>query len=172
LISGPFSKFLESLPEELDHSRTASEIRDQGVYLICDKSDLSQAECVAMRSYFASKGFPLTLPSFQGDPEELRQLEAEQVLSHDITLIFFGNAPDIWAERKRSDTRKTLLAKPPEERPKRALYLAPPDAEGLKAQKYGPFLGASMPEIGKMSIVVLGGFGPFEAGRIEPLLNQ
>lgn len=160
-----FSEFLEALPEELEKSAPKEDVHDEGIYLICEKSDLQQPEYVALRSFLAQKGYPLTPCSFQGDPEDLRSLEEEQILSHDITLIYYGKAFDNWAIRKISDSRKVLLKKPAEERPKRALYLGPPDEEGLKLATYQPYLGREMPEIGKMSILVLGnakGFGPHD----------
>ena len=170
VITGEFSRLLECLPEELEKSQPQEVVREKAVYFICEKSDLADPECLKVRSHLAAHGLPLTLPSFQGQPEELRQLEAEQILSHDVTLIYYGSAPDSWAERKRSDTRKIMLAKAPPERPRRALYLGNPDAEGLKTEKYGPYLGSEMPEIGKMSIFVVDGLGPFDAGRLKAIL--
>lgn len=169
LVSAEFSEFLEGLPEELQKSAASPQIRDQGIYLICEKSDLSQPEYAELRSHLISQGYPLTLSSFQGDPIDLRELEEEQILSHDITLIYYGTAPDVWAERKRSNTRKVLLKKAPPERPRRALYLGPPDVDGLKVGKYGPFLGHEMPEMGNMSIYVLGGSGSFVPASLKPL---
>jgi hypothetical protein len=172
LVTGEFSRFVESLPEELEKSRSAPEVCDEGIYLICDKPDLVHLDCIKLRKYLAERGFPLTLPSFQGDPEARRVLEAEQILSHDVTMIYFGTAPDTWAEQKRSDSRKVLLAKPPDKRPKRAIYLAPPDEEGLKTEKYGPYVGSFMPEMGKMSILVVEGLKEFEAERLKPLWKE
>ena len=167
-----FSEFLETLPEELEKSADKEEVHDEGIYLICDKADLKQPEYVALRSFLIEKGYPLTPCSFQGDPDDLRLLEEEQILSHDITLIYYGKALDSWANRKISDSRKVLLKRSAEARPKRALYLGPPDEDGLKLGTYQPYLGREMPEIGKMSILVLGntrGFGP---GDLNPLWIQ
>jgi hypothetical protein len=164
-----FSEFLETLPEELEKSADNEDVHDEGIYLICDKSDLQQLEYVALRSFLIGKGYPLTPCSFQGDPDELRSLEEEQILSHDITLIYYGKALDSWANRKISDSRKVLLKKPSEERPKRALYVGPPDEFGLKLATYQPYFGREMPEIGKMSIIVLGNGTGFRPGDLNPL---
>ena len=164
-----FSEFLETLPEELEKSADKGEVRDEGIYLICDVADLRQPEYVALRSFLIGKHYPLTPCSFQGDPEELRSLEEEQILGHDITLIYYGKALDSWANRKISDSRKVLLKKPAGERPKRALYLGPPDEEGLKLGIYQPYLGREKPEIGKMSILVLGNAKDFVPGDLDPL---
>jgi hypothetical protein len=164
-----FSEFLETLPEELEKSADKEEVHDEGIYLICDKADLQQPEYVALRSFLIGKGYPLTPCSFQGDPDDLRSLEEEQILSHDITLIYYGKALDSWANRKISDSRKVLLKEPAEERPKRALYLGPPDEDGLKLATYEPYLGREMPEIAKMSILVLGNAKGFVPGDLNPL---
>ena len=99
LITGEFSRLLECLPEELHKVKPGQESREKAVYLICDKSDLADPECLRIRTHQTTEGLPLTLPSFQGNPDDLRQLELDQILSHDVTMIYYGTAPDSWAER-------------------------------------------------------------------------
>jgi hypothetical protein len=171
VILSDFSMFLESLPEELARFDQQSRHRDVGIYLICDKEDMHSDDFKRLRSYFLDAGTTLTPPPFEGKPSLLREIEIEQIESHDATLIYYGVGADSWVDEKRIVLRKTLSNPDQRNRKCRAIYLADPKAE-IKIEKYLNFAtNGSVSEPGGMKIRILGDCESFAPSKLKPLLD-
>ena len=141
----------------------------KSIYLVCDQRDLSAAEFQQIRNYLISRGYPVDLPVFEGDPGELREAELMSLRDNDATLIYYGNAQDRWVKTKRAEIRKSLTdlgrSSP------RAVYLSVPEKEMKKIEYTAP--GGRLPEKGPFPpLLVLGDCGAFEEQKLQPLLDE
>jgi len=101
-------------------------IKTKAVYLLCDQPDLRHEQLEKIKSYLRSRGHPVELPPFQGEPEELRAMEEELIGDTDAALIYYGTAKDLWVKRKRKNVLKVLSSRQRGRDYARALYLATP----------------------------------------------
>jgi hypothetical protein len=143
--------------------------RSKSIYLLCDQRDLTHPEFQAIRGYLLNQGYPVDLPAFEGDPGELRDAEKMSVSDSDAAMIYYGQASDVWVKLKR----KAILTALAEtgKRNTRALYLSSPDSNVKKGVYLIP--GGALPELGgRAPLLVLGDCGPFQADKIQPLLQR
>jgi hypothetical protein len=166
------SEFFNSLPDQLAKLEATRQTRDRGVYLICERGDLSHEHLKAIRGFFADAGIPVIQPAFQGDASVLRELETESVTSHDATVIYYGSAPDAWVLLKRRAVLRALEAADPSRLPARALYLSEP-LDDVKSNVYLEYTNKPMPdERGRFGpLWVLGDGAQFDPNKLTPLLK-
>jgi hypothetical protein len=166
------SEFFNSLPDQLANIETPRKTRDRGVYLICERGDLSHEHLKAIRAFLADAGIPVIQPAFQGDAALLRELETESVTSHDATLIYYGSAPDAWVLIKRRAVLKALDAADPGRLPTRALYLSEP-LDDVKSNLYLEYTNKPMPDERSRfgPLWVFGDCARFHPQKLAPLLK-
>jgi hypothetical protein len=171
IVSGSFSAFMETIPDELQKLDAKFRTHDRGVYLIFERSDLSREQLKAIRTFLEQKGFPVVNPAFQGDAALLRELEADSIASSDATLIYYGSAPDAWVLLKRRAVLNVLAELAPQNYP-RALYLCEP-SDDIKRNMYLEYSGKLMPDERSRfgPLLILGDCSPFRPDSLTPLLN-
>jgi TIR domain len=124
-----FESFKEGLLDVLSRKRELPPLKAKAVYLLCDQPDLRREQLTKIKAYLRSRGHPVELPPFQGEPEELRELEEELICDTDAALIYYGAAKDAWILRKRKNLLKVLSKKVTGRDYRRALYLCTPKDE-------------------------------------------
>jgi hypothetical protein len=110
-----FESFKEGLMDVVSRKPEPPSIPASGkakaVYLLCDQPDLVHNQLAKIKAYLRSRGHPVELPPFQGEPEELREMEEELIGDTDAALIYYGTAKDVWVLRKRKNLLKVLSTK-------------------------------------------------------------
>ena len=148
----------------------AASAQAKAVYLLCDRPDLAQDQLGKIKAYLRSRGHPVELPPFQGEPDELRAMEEELISDTDAALIYYGTAKDVWVLRKRKSLLKVLSAKQTGREYARALYLCAPRDE-MKAD----YLGVSdhcYPEAtGFPPLLVLGDCEEFQPAKLDAFIK-
>jgi hypothetical protein len=127
------------------------------VYLICDKSDASEAEPIAKA--LTAKGCEVMTSLFDGDLIDLRYLHQENLRRCDASLIYFGKANHQWIKAKLQD----LLKAPGFGRIKplkaKAIYVA--GEAKVKAEEFK-----------EEGTLILTGNGEFKADSLKPFLEK
>ena len=115
VLETSFETFKEGLLDRLSRPPEQTPLQPpppaKAVYLLCDQPDLRREQLVKIKAYLRSRGHPVELPPFQGEPEELRELEEELIGDTDAALIYYGAAKDVWILRKRKNLLKVLSKK-------------------------------------------------------------
>jgi hypothetical protein len=128
-----FESFKEGLLDVLSRKPAPPSIpanaQAKAVYLLCDQPDLVHEQLAKIKAYLRGRGHPVELPAFQGEPQELREMEEELIGDTDAALIYYGTAKDVWVLRKRKNLLKVLSTKQTGRDYARALYLCAPKDE-------------------------------------------
>jgi hypothetical protein len=139
------------------------------IYLVCDQRDLISPEFQQVRNHLANQGYPVELPVFEGDPAELREAELAILRESDATLIYYGNAKDLWVKSKRAEIRKSLTDLGRSST--RGVYLSTPEKDMKKAEYTTP-AGRLLEKGPFPPLLVLGDCGAFEARKLQPFLDE
>jgi hypothetical protein len=173
LCESGLAEFREALGDILNAPPTGSQHQEPDsvaskIYLLFHKADMMSADLRALRCALLNSGFPVDLPAFEAQDDELRKLEQERITNSDATIIYYGVARDIWVEQKRKFLIKSLAGS----NRWRALYLSLPKTD-LKEFSFGSYLGGSLlEERGLSPLLVLGDFGPFRHESLSPLFEN
>ncbi len=171
-----FESFKEGLLDVLSRKPEATPppagLRSKAVYLLCNQQDLKRESLDKIKAYLRSRGHPVELPPFDGDPEELRQLEVGLIEDTDAALIYYGTAKDAWVTAKRKNLRKVLGTRASGQNYARALYLCTP-----KDDKKSDYL--SVPDHlflepephGLPPLLVLGDCGEFDPAKLDTFIR-
>ena len=168
-----FESFKEGLLDVLARRPEVSALplgaKAKAVYLLCDQPDLMRNQLAKIKAYLRSRGHPVELAPFQGEPEELRELEEELIGDTDAALIYYGAAKDVWILRKRKNLLKVLSKKQPGRDYARALYLCTPKdelkADYLEAQDHQYLESAGFPPL-----LVLGDCEDFQPKKLDAFI--
>jgi hypothetical protein len=172
LFKTGLASFKEGLLDILaKQARTSegSQSRSKSIYLLCDQRDLAESQFQEIRQYLLNEGYPIDLPAFEGDPGELREAERTSVTENDATLIYYGNAKDLWIKHKRQALIAALAQAGKQS--ERALFLGGPDSD-LKKAVYAVPGGRLRERAGIPPLIVLGDCGPFKSEVLRPLLQK
>lgn len=169
-----FESFKEGLLDVLSRKRELPRrplgVKAKAVYLLCDQPDLRREQLTKIKAYLRSRGHPVELPPFQGEPEELRELEEELICDTDAALIYYGAAKDAWILRKRKNLLKVLSKKVTGRDYRRALYLCTPKDEikldYLEAPDHHYLESAAFPPL-----LVLGDCEEFQPKKLDAFLE-
>ncbi|WP_353063811.1 TIR domain-containing protein [Tunturibacter psychrotolerans] len=162
---------LDVLSQKLEVPPIPVAIKTKAVYLLCDQPDLKEEQLRKIKAYLRSYGYPVEVPVFQGDPEELRMMEEELILDTDAALIYYGTAKDLWVMRKRKSILKVLSSRPKGRNYTRALYLATPK-DDIKAANYLAVSDHNYLEImGFSPLLLLGDCEDFGPEKITPFIQ-
>ena len=166
-----FESFKEGLLDILLRKPEPKIVKAKAVYLLCDQPDLRQEQLEKIQAYLRSRGHPVELPPFQGEPEELRAMEEELIGDTDAALIYYGTARDLWVLRKRKNVLKVLSSKQRSKDYARALYLASPK-DDIKTVNYLTMADGVYPEIeGFPPLLVLGDCEEFQPGQLDRFIK-
>jgi hypothetical protein len=124
-----------------------------------------------LRNCILSQGLRVELPVFEGDVEELRRAEEQALRDTNATLIYYGNARDIWVRTRRMEILKALATLEHGSTYRRALYLCSPETP-IKRAAYMDLPGSQLPEAMGPALLVLGDCGEFLDAKLEPLLRS
>ena len=167
-----FGLFLDYVCDELAKPARKTTIRAKSVYLLCDKADLSRPWRKQIRSFLMDQGYPVFDPAFEGDVSVIRELEADNIVGNDATLIYYGTAADSWVMQKRKAILKTLAASERQGARIRAVYLCTPDSD-VKEANYRGYGGDAIPEeAGFPPLLILGDCTEFTPEKLKPLLEH
>jgi ParB-like chromosome segregation protein Spo0J len=148
-----------------------STVKKKAIYLLCDQPDLRQEQLEKIKAYLRSRGHPVELPPFQGEPEELRTMEEELIGDTDAALIYYGTAKDLWVLRKRKNVLKVLSSKQKGRDYARALYLATPK-DDIKAINYLNVSDHNYPEIeGFPPLLLVGDCEEFQPEKLDSFIE-
>jgi TIR domain/Domain of unknown function (DUF4062) len=169
-----FESFKEGLLDVLSRKPELRSIpanaQAKAVYLLCDQPDLVHDQLGKIKAYLRSRGHPVELPPFQGEPEELREMEEELIGDTDAALIYYGTAKDVWILRKRKNLLKVLSTKQTGRDYARALYLCAPKDE-IK-EDYLEVPNHRYPEgTGFPPLLVLGDCGDFQPAKLDAFIE-
>jgi len=149
------------------------QVRDRGIYIICERTDLSRGQLKDIRVFLEANGFPVVHPAFEGEAALLRDLEAESVAASDATVIYYGSAPDGWVLQKRRAILRILEQQTAAHFPRRAVYLCEP-ADDIKRNIYLQYSGRPMPDERARfgPLLILGDCAPFQPKNLAPLIDS
>jgi hypothetical protein len=175
VVETSFESFKENLLDVLKHKPRLPVLlpvaKSKRVYLLCDKPDLSREPLEKIQAYLRDRGHPVELPPFEGEPEELREVEGEQIDDSDAALIYYGTAKDVWIWRKRQNLLKVLSRKPTGRNYARALYLDAPK-DDIKARVYLNIADRCFPEReGFPPLLVLGDCEDFQPEKLDAFIH-
>jgi hypothetical protein len=175
LYETSFESFKEGLLDLISRKLEPPPIHTPGkakaVYLMCDQPDLLQPQLEKIKAYLRGRGHPVDLPPFQGEPEELRQMEEELIDDTDAALIYYGSAKDLWVLRKRKNVLKMLSKKPTGRDYARALYLGMP-RDDIKVANYLNDSDHVYDEgRGFKPLLVLGDCGEFQPDKLDAFVK-
>jgi hypothetical protein len=146
-------------------------VKAKAVYLLCDQPDLRHEQLEKVKAYLRSRGHPVELPPFEGEPEELRAMEEELIGDTDAALIYYGAAKDLWVLRKRKAVLKVLSSRQKNHDYARALYLAAPK-DDLKVVNYLNVPNHTYPESeGFPPLLLLGDCTEFQPEKLEAFIK-
>ena len=148
-----------------------SSVKARAVYLLCDQPDLKQDQLDKIKAYLRSRGHPVELPPFQGEPSELRAMEEELIGDTDAALIYYGMARDLWVLQKRKNVLKVLSSKEKGRDYARGLYLARPK-DDIKAANYLTVADGVYPEgEGFPPLLLLGDCEEFQPEKLDAFIK-
>lgn len=176
LNEGSFEEFKSDLllllsrkPEAPAHAPGA---KVKAVYLLCSQPDSTREQLVKIKGYLRSRGHPVELPPFEGDPEELRTIEADLIGDTDAALIYYGTAKDAWVIAKRKNLRKVLGSKPSGRDYARALYLCTPkDDRKADYLSVADHLFLEPEPLGFPPLLVVGDCEDFDPAKLEAFVK-
>jgi hypothetical protein len=146
-------------------------LKTKAVYILCDQPDLRQEQLEKIKAYLRSRGHPVELPPFQGEPEELRAMEEELIGDTEAALIYYGTAKDLWVLRKRKNVLKVLSSRQRGRDYARALYLATPKND-IKAGNYLTVSDHNFPEMeGFPPLLLLGDCEEFQPEKLRSFIE-
>jgi hypothetical protein len=167
------SDLLQLLSRKPETPATVSGARAKAVYLLCNQTDLNREQLIKIKGYLRSRGHPVELPPFEGNPEELRKLEEDLISDTDATLIYYGTAKDAWVIAKRKNLRKVLGSKPSGREYARALYLCVPKDERKEDYLSVPDHLFLEPEpMGFPPLLVLGDCQDFDPTKLDVFVQM
>ena len=165
------SDLLQLLSRKLEVPANAPGAKAKAVYLVCNHADLNRDQLIKIKGYLRSRGHPVELPPFEGDPDELRTLEEQLIGDTDAALIYYGSAKDAWVIAKRKNLRKVLGSKPSGRDYARALYLCVPRDERKADYLSVPDHLFLEPEPGFPPLLVLGDCEDFDPSKLEGFIQ-
>lgn len=176
LLETDFESFKESLLDRLSPKSQASlsapRTKSKSVYLLCNQLDLRRDPLEKIKAYLRSRGHPVELPPFEGDPIELRNEEDEIIGETGAALIYYGTAKDAWVVAKRRMLRKALSAKDTGQHYARALYLCSPRDDKKDDYLSVPDHLYLEPEPqGFPPLLVVGDCGEFEPAKLDSFID-
>ncbi len=171
-----FESFKEGLLDVLSRKPEASPppsgVKSKAVYLLCNKQDLKCEALDKIKGYLRSRGHPVELPPFDGDPDELREVEDGLIEDTDAALIYYGTAKDAWVIAKRKSLRKVLGARTSGRNYARALYLcAPKDDKKADYLSVPDHLFLEPEQQGFSPLLVVGDCGDFEPAKLDAFIR-
>lgn len=119
---------------------STSNSNSKSIYLIYDKIDEIEAKKIA--DFLSFRGYDITMPSFEGQLLELREIHLENLSKCDGALIYINKVNDLWVQMKFLD----LLKAPGLGRTKNELY---------KALLLGNNLSGRMQYLGKFQAPII-----------------
>ena len=165
-------KFLQHVRDTLAELTKPRETPALGksVYLVSDEKDLSRRQLLDLANCLRQHGIMVDQPSFAGDPEALRQEEAQSLLDADATVIYFGDALDSWVKARRRQILKALGDLNRVGHHLRAVYLCSPETP-VKRGVYFSVPDHQLAEAGGPSLWILGDCTDFDCGKMAPLFE-
>jgi hypothetical protein len=176
LLETDFESFKESLLDRLSRKSCvllpALRTKSKSVYLLCNQFDLKRDPLEKIKAYLRSRGHPVELPPFEGDPLELRNQEDEIIGETGAALIYYGTAKDAWVVAKRRMLRKALGSRDMGQRYARALYLcSPPDDKKADYLSVPDHLYLEPEPQGLPPLLVVGDCGEFEPTKLDSFVE-
>ena len=112
---------------EQDPTATADskpESEDHALYLICTEPD--RKATVPLRKYLRDHGIRVSMPAFQGDAAEVRQINQQLLTSSDTIMVFYGEGKEAWKRSIDTELRRLPAYLEGKQMPSVLTYLASP----------------------------------------------
>jgi len=163
---------LDALSRKAETPPPLSGVKSKAVYLLCNQQDLKREPLDKIKGYLRSRGHPVELPPFDGDPQELREVEEGLIEDTDAALIYYGTAKDAWVIAKRKNLRKILGTRASGRDYARALYLcAPKDDKKADYLSVPDHLFLEPEQQGFPPLLVVGDCGDFDPAKLDAFIS-
>ncbi len=96
---------LESIERGLESAPAAGETAQ--IYLICDQRDADGDAVAAIDDFLFERGFEVVLPQLEGDEEQVRRDHAENLISSDAFLFYYGAGTGQWIRHQLKELEKS-----------------------------------------------------------------
>ena len=97
---------------------------DHALYLICTEPD--RKATVPLRKYLRDHGIRVSMPAFQGDAAEVRQINQQLLTSSDTIMVFYGEGKEAWKRSIDTELRRLPAYLEGKQMPSVLTYLASP----------------------------------------------